>query len=54
MGGRPGVGGQPVRRLEHLWIVYPGDEAYSLDERIAALPIGAIPRFLDGLMRKRR
>ena len=41
-------------QLEHLWIVYPGDEAYSLDERIAALPIGAIPRFLDGLMRKRR
>lgn len=39
-------------RLERLWIIYPGDEAYSLDERISALPIGAIPRFLDDLMQR--
>lgn len=29
--------------LEHLWIVYPGDEAYSLDDRISALPVAGIP-----------
>ena len=25
--------------LAHLWIVYPGDEAYALDDRISVLPI---------------
>ena len=29
--------------LEHLWIVYPGDEAYTLDDRISVLPIAGIP-----------
>ena len=29
--------------LEHLWIVYAGDEAYSLDERISVLPVAGIP-----------
>ena len=29
--------------LEHLWIVYPGDEAYSMDGRISALPVAGIP-----------
>ena len=29
--------------LEHLWIVYSGDEAYSLDERISVLPVAGIP-----------
>ena len=38
-------------RLEHLWIIYPGDEDYALDERISTLPIGAIPKFLAGLMK---
>ena len=37
--------------LDHLWIIYPGDEGYALDERISTLPIGAIPRFLEDLMR---
>ena len=40
-------------QLERLWIIYPGDQAYSLDERISALPIGAIPQFLDDLMQER-
>ena len=30
--------------LEHLFVVYPGDVAYPLDERISALPVTAIPR----------
>ena len=30
-------------KLERLWIVYPGDEAYDLDERISVLPVGDVP-----------
>ena len=29
--------------LEHLWVVYPGDEAYALDDRISALPVADVP-----------
>ena len=29
--------------LEHLWVVYPGCEAYSLDDRISVLPVADIP-----------
>lgn len=29
--------------IEHLWVVYPGDERYALDERITALPIRDVP-----------
>jgi len=25
--------------LDHLWVVYPGQAAYPLDERIGALPL---------------
>ena len=35
--------------LEHLYVVYPGNEAYPLGERISALPVADIPtlaRFL--------
>ena len=35
--------------LEHLWIVYPGDEAYSLDDRISALPVAGIPALAASL-----
>ena len=28
--------------LEHLWVVYPGDERYALDKRITALPVGDV------------
>ena len=30
--------------LAHLWIVYPGAEAYELDERISVLPVSEVPR----------
>jgi predicted AAA+ superfamily ATPase len=36
-------------RLEHLWIIYPGDEVYPLAERITAWPLNkvtALPREL--------
>ena len=29
--------------LERLWIVYPGDESYPLDDRISVLPVADIP-----------
>ena len=29
--------------LAHLWVVYPGDEGYPLDERISVLPVADIP-----------
>ena len=29
--------------LEHLYVVYLGNEAYPLDERISALPVADIP-----------
>ena len=35
--------------LEHLWIVYPGDEAYTLDDRISVLPIAGIPALAASL-----
>jgi predicted AAA+ superfamily ATPase len=28
--------------LEHLWIVYPGDQEYSVDERITVIPLREI------------
>ena len=39
--------------LDHLWIVYPGDEAYVLDERITVLPVAEI-RTLEERMTPRR
>ena len=31
-------------RLNHLWVVYPGDEAYPLDDRISVLPVADVFR----------
>ena len=36
-------------QLQHLWIVYPGGETYSLDDRITALPVSRVPEFATGL-----
>jgi predicted AAA+ superfamily ATPase len=35
--------------LEHLWIVYPGSDAYQLDERISVLPLREIFDLRDQL-----
>ncbi len=35
--------------LEHLFVVYPGDEAYPLDDRISVLPIESIPALARSL-----
>ena len=35
--------------LEHLWVVYPGKQAYSLDDRISVLPVAGIPALARSL-----
>ncbi len=30
-------------RLDRLWVIYPGDRSYELDERISVLPVGDVP-----------
>lgn len=30
--------------LEHLWVVYPGSEAYELDDRLSVIPLQDVPR----------
>ena len=35
--------------LEHLWVVYPGDEPYRLDDRISVLPVASIPELAASL-----
>jgi len=36
---------QVIRDLDlaHLWVVYPGERTYAIDEGITALPLTAIP-----------
>ncbi len=36
-------------QLQHLWIVSPGNETYSLDDRITVLPVSRVPEFATGL-----
>ena len=41
--------------LTHLWIVYPGAEAYDLDDRISVLPVSDVARIsLGRLVRPRQ
>lgn len=35
--------------LEHLWIVYPGDRRYALDERITVIPVESVPELTSEL-----
>ena len=35
--------------LEHLWIVYPGAEAYALDDKLSVLPARDIPSLAEQL-----
>jgi hypothetical protein len=36
-------------KLERAWIVYPGDRAYSLKDRVSALPLADVPRVFSSL-----
>lgn len=33
--------------LEHLWVVYPGTDAYALDERLSVLPLHDIRKMSE-------
>jgi len=35
--------------LEHLWVVYPGNRDYALDDKISVIPLDAIPRLAHEL-----
>ena len=37
-------------QLEHLWVVYPGNENYELDESTSALPVWMIPQHVQLLL----
>ena len=37
--------------LDHLWIVYPGEHRYRIDERITAWPLQAIGELPAALRR---
>lgn len=37
-------------QLAHLWVMYPGDEAYELDETISVLPVKQIPALIRQLV----
>ena len=37
-------------QLAHLWILYPGDEAYELDRTISVLPVTQIPALIRRLV----
>ena len=36
-------------KLSHLFVVYPGDERYQLDDRLTVLPAREIPRLAGEL-----
>ena len=36
-------------RLDHLWVLYPGDETYPLDDRITVLPAARIPHLATSI-----
>jgi hypothetical protein len=35
--------------LEHLWVVYPGNQKYALDGKITALPLEEIIQIQNNL-----
>ncbi len=37
-------------QLSHLWVVYPGSDAYGLDDNISVLPVNDMPRLINQLV----
>jgi hypothetical protein len=33
--------------LEHLWVVYPGDQKYKLDDKITVIPLAEIAQLAE-------
>jgi len=40
-------------KLEYLWIVYPGEQEYSVDEKITVCPLREIAGLPSKLSRKK-
>jgi hypothetical protein len=40
-------------KLEHLWLVYPGEQEYSVDEKITVCPLREIAGLPSKLSRKK-
>lgn len=36
--------------LKHVWIVYPGPDAYQLDDAVSVLPVANLPDVVNGLV----
>ena len=36
-------------RLDHLWVLYPGEYTYAIDDRITALPVVEVPGLVERL-----
>jgi uncharacterized protein len=36
-------------RLKHLWVIYPGDQTYPLDDTITVIPLEEIPQLAETL-----
>jgi predicted AAA+ superfamily ATPase len=39
--------------LEHLWVVYPGNQDYALDDKISVIPLDSIPRLAHKLQQSK-
>lgn len=39
--------------LEHLWVVYPGNQDYALDDKISVIPLDSIPRLAHELQQSK-
>lgn len=37
-------------QLSHLWVIYPGNEAYELDDNISVLPVSNTPQLINQLV----
>lgn len=35
--------------LEHLWVIYPGQQEYPLGDKISVIPLASLPRFVNSL-----
>ena len=33
--------------LEHLWVIYPGDQKYALEDKITVIPLEKISQLAD-------
>lgn len=36
-------------KLEHLWVVHPGEAAYSLDKKVDVIPLSGLERLPKAL-----